>query len=244
MLTPLKIPEGVTSIGSTAFADCSALTEFVIPNSVTSGIGLFTFHNCTSLRKITIGNSVSKIGELAFSNCSALTEVIIPNSVTLIDESAFSGCSNVTKVVIGDGVTTIKSNAFASCKNLKYLVIGRSVESFESNFYTCDNLETVVSLIPQAYDIKAGCFTKKAYANATLYVPEGTINQYKMAEGWKEFMSIVEGVPTAISAPAANVSDGMEMERYTISGKRISSPQPGVNVVKMSDGTVKKVLVK
>ena len=91
------IGEGVTSIGSYAFYNCSGLTRITIPNSVTS-IGNYAFLNCSGLTEITIPNSVTCIGSDAFSGCSGLTEVIIPNSVTSIGSTAFSDCSGLTEI--------------------------------------------------------------------------------------------------------------------------------------------------
>ena len=90
-ITDLVIPDGVTSIGSYAFQDCSGLTSITIPNSVTS-IGNSAFQDCSGLTSITIPNSVTSIGIDAFYRCSGLTSVTIPNSVTSIDGGVFSGC--------------------------------------------------------------------------------------------------------------------------------------------------------
>jgi len=69
------IPEGVTSIGSYAFWNCTGLTSVVIPDSVTT-IGYYAFEGCTGLETVTIPASVTFISEYAFANCSALTTVI------------------------------------------------------------------------------------------------------------------------------------------------------------------------
>ena len=90
----MVIPESVTSIGSSAFHDCSSLTSVVIPESVTS----------ISLR--------------VFDGCSGLTSVTIPPSVTLIDKYAFYGCRSLVSVTIPEGVTSIGSYAFYNCGNL------------------------------------------------------------------------------------------------------------------------------
>ncbi len=89
----------VNSIGSSAFENCSGLTEVTIPESVTS-IGSNAFSGCSGLTEITIPNSVTSIYGNAFSGCSGLTEVTIPESVTSIGSSAFSGCSGLTKITL------------------------------------------------------------------------------------------------------------------------------------------------
>ncbi|MBQ4587089.1 MAG: leucine-rich repeat domain-containing protein, partial [Clostridia bacterium] len=73
-LKSVVIPNSVTSIGSSAFADCDSLTSVVIPNSVTS-IGFSAFDDCDSLTSVVIPNSVTSIDYYAFSNCDSLTTI-------------------------------------------------------------------------------------------------------------------------------------------------------------------------
>ena len=87
----VRIGDGVTSIGKSAFALCSDLTSVIVPNSVTS-IEEKAFTWCISLTSVIIPNSVTSIGEDAFSACHGLTSIIIPNSVTSIGRGAFYGC--------------------------------------------------------------------------------------------------------------------------------------------------------
>ena len=95
-----QCPDGVTSIGFSAFLHCSSLTSVTIPNSVTS-IGSSAFYNCSSLTSVTIPNSVTYIGENVFARCSSLASVTIPNSVTSIGNMAFYYCSSLKDVYYG-----------------------------------------------------------------------------------------------------------------------------------------------
>ena len=98
----------VTKISDYAFHQCSSLTRVSIPNSVTV-IGNFAFYGCTSLTNVSIPNSVTNIGEYAFRDCIGLTSIEIPNSVTSISDSAFSGCRGLTSIIVESGNTVYDS---------------------------------------------------------------------------------------------------------------------------------------
>ena len=119
------IKEGVTSIGSYAFDQCSNLISVTIPNSVTS-IGKAAFDDCSGLTSITIPNSVTSIGGHAFWDCSGLTSITIPNSVTSIGDYAFYKCSNLTSITIPNSVTNIGDYAFGDCSGLTSITFERS----------------------------------------------------------------------------------------------------------------------
>ena len=104
-------------------------TTYYIPSSlksvtVTGGNILFgAFYNCTGLTILTLGNSVTSIGNSAFYNCTGLTSVTIGNSVTSIGKGTFYGCSGLTSVTIGNGVKSIDKNAFTGCNNLQDIYV-------------------------------------------------------------------------------------------------------------------------
>ena len=115
----------LTSIGKSAFAGCSSLTDITIPDGVTS-IGAEAFYNCKNIKTATIPvsaiSSIPKdnlqkvvitsggfIDNRAFYSCNSLTDITIPASVTFIGDSAFGsssisslGCTNLEKVHITD----------------------------------------------------------------------------------------------------------------------------------------------
>ena len=98
-ITAVNFAEGsvCTSIGDSAFYNCTGLTSITIPDSVTS-IGDSAFSYCTGLTSITIGDSVTSIGNWAFSSCTGLTSVTIPEGVTSIGNYAFHNCTSLTDV--------------------------------------------------------------------------------------------------------------------------------------------------
>ena len=82
------------------------IPESVTYNGVTysvTSIGNSAFYDCTGLTSITIPNSVTSIGYQAFYNCSGLTSILIPGNVRQIDSQAFEGCYSLKTVVNSSG---------------------------------------------------------------------------------------------------------------------------------------------
>ena len=108
------IPNGVKSIGKSAFRDCRSLVSISIPNSVTS-IEDGAFGYCSSLCSLAIPNSVTSIGDSAFEECSSLSSLAISDSITSIGAWTFEGCRSLSSLVIPDSVTSIGIGAFYGC---------------------------------------------------------------------------------------------------------------------------------
>ena len=131
------------STGGRPFSNCKNLTEFVFGEEV-EHIPDYLCYKLTTLKNLVIGNSVTSIGEWAFHRCTSLTEVTIPNSVTTIGGLAFYSCTGLQKVTIGNSVKSIGSNAFSSCTSLTAITIPNSVTSIESGtFFSCTGLTEV-----------------------------------------------------------------------------------------------------
>ena len=156
------IPNSVTSIGSSAFFNCSGLTSINIPNSVTS-IGYDAFWGCFGLTSITIPNSVTSIGDDAFFNCSGLTSVTIGSGVTSIGSSAFGGCFGLTSITIPESVTRIGQYAFYGCSGLTSVTINSN--AILSNNYTLDNsIKEIFGPLVSEYIIGNGVTSISDYA--------------------------------------------------------------------------------
>lgn len=102
------------------------------------------FSDCTSLKSITIPESIISIADGAFSNCTSLKSVIIPDSVISLGSGAFRQCIILNNVKIGESVNSIKAYTFCDCSSLTEITIPESVESIgENSFYDCRSLKKV-----------------------------------------------------------------------------------------------------
>ena len=123
------------------FENCTSLKSVTIPDSVTV-IDLYAFEGCTGLTSITIPNSVTEIGNCAFKDCTGLTSITIPESVTVIGISAFEGCTGLTSVTIPDSVKDISWNAFRRC-SIKTVTFGTGIDKIESDVFKENRIKTI-----------------------------------------------------------------------------------------------------
>ena len=164
--------------------------------------------------------SNDEIGEYAFYGCSGLTSLTLPAGITEIGESTFSNCSGLTSLTLPDGITSIGISAFAYCSGLTSIYV---------------YAEKVPRIGRYAFE---GCASRKC----TLYVPKGTYDNYRLSE-FGYFENIVEFDATGIDKTTTS-TDVEEVSRYSLNGQRLAVPVKGLNIVKYSDGTVRKVVVK
>ena len=206
-------------IGEKAFTDCSRLTSLTLPVGITS-IGYDAFAYCSGLTSLTLPAGITSIGEYAFSGCSGLTSLTLPAGITSIDKYAFSGCSRLTSLTLPAGITSIGEFAFSYCSGLTSIYV---------------YAEKVPRIGRYAFE---GCASRKC----TLYVPKGTYDNYRLSE-FGYFENIVEFDATGIDKTTTS-TDVEEVSRYSLNGQRLAVPVKGLNIVKYSDGSARKVVVK
>ena len=206
-------------------------------------LGDYVFNGCSGLTSLTLPSSVTKIGCYALSNCIGLTSLTLPSSVTEIGEGAFLNCRGLTNFTIPSGVTSIGHGAFFCCYGLISLTIPSSVTAIGSRaFNDCSGLTSIYAYMEKLPETGSNLFLGCDEKKCTVYVPKGTYDDYFVSE-FGFFSHIVEFDATGIDKTTTS-TDVEEVSRYSLNGQRLVGPTKGLNIVKYSDGSVKKVAVE
>ena len=241
-LTSLTLPVGITSIGEFAFSGCSGLTSLTLPAGITS-IGEYAFYGCSGLTSLNLPAGITEIGESTFSDCSGLTSLTLPDGITSIGISAFAYCSGLTSLNLPAGITSIDKYAFSGCSRLTSLTLPAGITSIgEFAFSYCSGLTSIYVYAEKVPRIGRYAFEGCASRKCTLYVPKGTYADYR-SSNFGYFENIVEFDATGIDKTTTS-TDVEEVSRYSVNGQRLAVPVKGLNIVKYSDGTARKVVVK
>jgi len=250
----LLLPSGM-------FAGCNNLKSVVLPLSI-QAIGNDVFHSCSSLGISPIEDYIEHIGGDAFAECTSLREVRLSQNLLTIGDGAFRNCP-LDKVIIPDKVQIIGSRAFYSDSDIMELALGNSVEIIgEQAFGKCTNLNDIYvwATVPPtlgkggkkseydgSYDYEGDMtfFQSIDFENCRLVIPAGTYEAYSTAPIWSRFKNIMETTTTGIEAPQiiSDDSNASPKEIYDISGRRRTELMPGLNIVRLRNGEVKKIMV-
>ena len=255
-LTSLNLPTGITEISEGAFWNCCGLTSLNLPASITK-IGKLAFKFCDGLTSLNLSTGITEIGPRAFEGCYRLKEVrfcINDNLDTYLTKGHPSidvNCGikyyindkEITNIEIPSNVTTLGNCVFQGCSGLTSLTLPAGITEIGwSVFRGCSGLTSIyvyAEKVPGYSNVFEGVDAKKC----TLYVPMGTYSDYWLSGFGDYFENIVEFDVTGIDKTTTS-TDVEEVARYSVNGQRLSAPTKGLNIVKYSDGSVKKVAVQ
>ena len=260
--TNLAISESTTKIGNNALNGCP-LESFKLP-AATQTLSLNSFFGMTTLKEFIVdsdnSNYMSLDGVLFTKNGKALLlypyskqgeRYTTPETTTNIGEQAFSG-SNLKIVTTNEGLIEIGAYAFDNLWALEAVSLPSTLETIGHRaFWGCNNLTSVTcnAYYPPTlkydsysyYGQPYNNFSDKTYENAILSVPKKN-GGYKNKSGWKLFKNIFEEATGIINISGAD--NCKIVNSYSINGQKANNSFHGVNILRMSDGTTKKVVVK
>lgn len=168
----------------------------------------------------------------------------MPQGVTTLEEECFNNCTSLASVVLPDNLTAIKERCFLSCTALSSVALPENLtEIGRYAFAHCTGLAAIYACMPTPLVLTSDVFEDVDKEKCTLYVTQDAYQTYWLADVWGDFLHVTPFDPTGIGTTAGHGTTA-ETERYAINGTRTTTPTKGLNIVKYSDGTVKKVMVK
>ena len=237
--TTVNIDEGTLGIGGGAFDGLANLVAISIPASLTN-IGDAAFNKCTGLKTLNISD-LSAWCKIAFESSTA-------QPLTLTHQLTLDG-QKVTNLVIPSDVTEILPNTFYGCTDLTTLTIHEDVKSIGSYaFGSCTKITDVFCNAAEVPETNADAFTGIETTKVRLVVPNNSIEKYKNHAVWGKFL--MDGSDVAGSGSSetgirsAHALEGVAPEVYDLDGRRQNALRHGLNIIRQSDGTARKVLVK
>lgn len=210
-VSDLIIPENVTQINSTSFAE-SNLNSVSFPGTINNATGfrgsyikyayfeegvdtISGFTSCKNLVSVSIPRSVSLIGSYSFSGCTSLSQLLLNDGLTTIHNNTFSGCTSLPRVVFPETIRQIQNNAFQNCSELKSIYLPNVEYIGYYAFDGCAKLDTIVLKTATPPAIESTTFTTGQHILSTVYVPIGSKEIYLNTDYWKDFANIEEGDP-------------------------------------------------
>lgn len=198
-LTSVNLPESLTSIGEGAFFGCTSLASVSIPANVTY-FGGIAFQFCNSLKTVTINSQQTLNATGYWTDDGSIVqrgqgyiidpfgdqveEYILNGNITIIPDWKFFRCS-ITNITLPETLTEIKNNAFAR-SSLTSITIPASVTSIGTYSFKECPLQSITVNATTPPTLLDNCFDE-VDNSIPVYVPEGTVDTYKAAGGWKDF---------------------------------------------------------
>lgn len=158
------------------------------------------------------------------------------------------------KLIVDEGVKYITDHAFRFFKPLQYVDLPSTLINIGGFAFVDAKIESLVCRMPQPMNVPYYFTYFIKEFNSKVYVPKALLDTYKTTKTYwniipaENFYQIEGNVPEsgilASVKPIESVGKATVKAIYTLNGTKVNSLQHGINIVKMSDGTVRKVMTK
>ena len=202
------------------------------------------------------GNWYSHISETSISDVDNVRVFILERNLNWEDNigklggsSIFSGKYMETTIEYAEltkKCTTVNENMFSRCHHLKNIVLGENISRINNDsFEYTDSLFSIKikATTPPSFNGNPG-FSNNQYLNAKLYVPNESLGNYHTADVWKDFWNIEESDFSSSTTHIFVDEKKYPIGIYDINGRQYAKPIKGLNIMKYSDGSVEKILLK
>ena len=201
-LLSVYIPDGVKSIGTSAFQE-TGLVAVTIPESVTS-IGASAFRSCGNLTSVSTSEGLETIGDNAFRACTSLQYIDFPASITTVGAGAFTSCVDMISIRFkpGTGNVTIGDSAFAQCQRLLFVTLPQKLQRISSFMFQSCTMLSAIYIPASVNDIGENPFTGSALQyGGTIYFG-----------GSKSTWNTIGGRLISIAMPNTNIEYNITFE--------------------------------
>ena len=175
-------------ISANTFFDCQSLQSVNLPNC--SYVGTAAFEFCHSLQSVNLPNC-SYVGNDAFEYCSSLPSIDLPNC-SYVDGYAFYSCKSLQSVNLPN-CSYVNTYVFAYCSSLQSVNLPNCSYVGSCAFQYCSSLATLTI----GTSISTVCMNNNAKIPTTItsiFVPMSLVEEYRTANYWSEYTSLIVGV--------------------------------------------------
>lgn len=182
---------GLRSIDRRALRDTYHMASVTLPPQLEE-LEEWAFHSAIGITHITLPSSLRKMGAACFYHCPELREVTIPGGVDAVPHRAFMW-SGLIQIALQEGVSNIDSEAFRYCLKLQEISLPASLKSIgHQAFLGNQHIKMITCAAPVPPALGEDVFEPRVCSETTLFVPQGSLEAYRSAKGWKLFRYISE----------------------------------------------------
>lgn len=202
----IELPDSITKINIEAFCATRKLKTVKLGNNIEE-LDYRAFHDCHALESIVLPESIRIIKEDAFDSCVNLKTINIPGNVTNLGISIFSSCFKLENITISEGIKKIPDYTFRKCKSLTEITLPTTIEQIGMKVFSgCESLKTIYvkpltpPSVPKEYIVSGGInkntvnswLALKDVDDFIIYVPIQSLDLYKEAQGWNEYIDKIQ----------------------------------------------------